>query len=114
MDLFRVPISGGIPELLFPVDGLTQYCAPTKVPTFVSWGGRIQTKNELAISSFDPLSANQKDLLRVPLDPGTNAGVGLDYAWQISPDGSWIGIAKRHEIRIRLMPWERIMPGPLP
>ena len=64
-------------------------------------------KNELAISSFDPLNANQKDLLRVPLDPGTNAGVGLDYAWQISPDGSWIGIAKRHENRIRLMPLEK-------
>jgi hypothetical protein len=58
----------------------------------------------LAISSFDPLSAKQKYLLRIPLEPGTDAGVGLDYAWQISPDGAWIAIAKRHENTIRLMP----------
>jgi hypothetical protein len=28
----------------------------------------------------------------------------MDYAWQISPDGSWIGIAKRHGGTIRLIP----------
>jgi hypothetical protein len=28
----------------------------------------------------------------------------MDYAWQISPDGSWIGIAKRNGNTIRLIP----------
>jgi hypothetical protein len=27
----------------------------------------------------------------------------MDYAWQISPDGAWIGIAKRHGNTIRLL-----------
>ena len=28
----------------------------------------------------------------------------MDYAWQISPDGSWIAIARRHGNTIRLVP----------
>jgi serine/threonine protein kinase/Tol biopolymer transport system component len=104
MALYRVPISGGIPQLLFPVDGLTQYWCTNKTANFCVLGGADPGKNELVISSFDPLSADQKDLLRVPLDPGTDARVGLDYAWQISPDGSWLAIAKRHDKRIRLIP----------
>ena len=30
--------------------------------------------------------------------------MGLDYAWQLSPDGLWIAIAKRHGNTIRLVP----------
>ena len=30
--------------------------------------------------------------------------MGEDYAWQLSPDGSRIGIARRHENQIRLVP----------
>ena len=90
--------------MLFPVEGLTQYWCTDKTANFCVLGRPDPAKHELAISSFDPLSANQKDLLRIPLEPGTDAGVGLDYAWQISPDGSWIAIAKRHGNTIRLVP----------
>ena len=38
-------------------------------------------------ASFDPLGGKGKELLRIPLEPGTGAGVGGDYAWQLSPDG---------------------------
>ena len=104
MALYRVPISGSILQLLFPVDGLTQYWCTNKTANFCVLGRPDPGKNELAISSFDPLSGDQKDLLRIPLEPGTDARVGLDYAWQISPDGAWIAIAKRHGKVIRLMP----------
>ena len=104
MALYRVPIRGGISQLLFPVEGLTQYWCTDKTANFCVLGRPDPAKHELAISSFDPLSANQKDLLRIPLEPGTDAGVGMDYAWQISPDGSWIAIAKRHGNTIRLVP----------
>jgi serine/threonine protein kinase len=104
MALYRVPIRGGISQPLFPVEGLTQYWCTSKTANFCVLGRWDPGEDELAISSFDPLSANQKDLLRIPLEPGTDARVGLDYAWQISPDGSWIAIAKRHGKTIRLMP----------
>ena len=56
------------------------------------------------ISSFDPLIAREKDLTRIALDPGTNATVGMDYAWQISPDGAWIAITRRHGNTIQMVP----------
>jgi hypothetical protein len=53
------------------------------------------------------LAGTERDLTRIPLEPGTDAGVGMDYAWQISPDGSWIGIARRNGNAIRLIPLGR-------
>jgi Tol biopolymer transport system component len=104
MALYRVPIRGGISQFLFSVDGLTQYWCTDRTASFCVIGQPDPAKHELAISSFDPLSANPKDLLRIPLEPGTDAGVGMDYAWQISPNGQWIAIAKRHGNTIRLVP----------
>jgi serine/threonine protein kinase/Tol biopolymer transport system component len=104
MALYRVPVRGGSSQLLFPVDGLTQYWCTGKTANFCVVGRTDPGKGQLAISSFDPLSANQKELLRIPLEPDTDARVGLDYAWQISPDGLWIAIAKRHGNTIRLVP----------
>ena len=104
MALYRVAITGGIPQLLFPVKGLTQSWCTNRAANFCVLGRPDPPKNELVISSFDPLIAKRKDLMRIALEPGTDAGVGMDYAWQISPDGSWIGIAKRHGNTIRLVP----------
>jgi serine/threonine protein kinase/Tol biopolymer transport system component len=104
MLLYRVPISGGVPRLLFPVEDLTQCFCTNQAANFCVLGRPDPRKNELVISSFDPLLAKEKDLIRIALEPGTDAGVGMDYAWQISPDGSWIGIAKRSGNTIRLVP----------
>jgi Tol biopolymer transport system component len=104
MGFYRVGLTGGAPRLLFHVDGLTQYWCANKAAGFCVLGRPDPGKNELAISSFDPLGGDPKDLLRIPIEPGTDAGVGLDYAWQISPDGSWIAIMKRRGNLIRLAP----------
>jgi serine/threonine protein kinase/Tol biopolymer transport system component len=107
MAFYRVAIGGGAPQMLFPVEGLTQYWCTNRAANFCVLGRPDPPRNELAISSFDPRIGKQKELLRIPLQPGTNAGVGMDYAWQISPDGSWIAIAKRHGNTIRLVPLGR-------
>jgi Tol biopolymer transport system component len=104
MALYRVPVKGGRSQLLFSVEGLTQFWCTDKAASFCVLGRPDPSTRDLVISSFDPLSAVQKDLLRIPLQPGTDAGVGLDYAWQLSPDGLWIAIAKRHGNSIRLVP----------
>jgi Tol biopolymer transport system component len=110
MTLYRVAITGGAPQLLLPVEGLTQYWCTNKTANFCILGRPDPARNELAISSFDPLSASEKDLLRIPLERGTQASVGADYAWQLSPDGSWIAIARRGENRIRLVPLGKNQP----
>ena len=104
MALYRVPISGGSSRMLFSVEGLTQYWCTDKTANFCVLGRPDPSTHSLVISWFDPLSAVPRDLVRILLEPGTDAGVGLDYAWQLSPDGSWIAIAKRHGNSIRLVP----------
>ena len=104
MALYRVPIRGGRSKVLFSVEGLTQFWCTDKTADFCVLGRPDPSNHELVISSFDPMSAIPRDLLRIPLQPGTDAGVGLDYAWQLSPDGSWIAIAKRHGNSIQLVP----------
>ena len=61
-------------------------------------------KNKLVVVSFDPMSGSGKELLQVPLKPGSSAEVGFDYAWHISPDGAAIAVLKRHENQVRLVP----------
>ena len=104
MMLYRVSMSGGIPQLIFPVEDLTQCWCTNRAGNFCVLGRPDPQHNQLAISSFDPLVGKERDLTRIPLEPGTDGGVGMDYAWQISPDGSWIGIAKRNGNAIRLIP----------
>jgi serine/threonine protein kinase/Tol biopolymer transport system component len=103
MAVYRVAVTGGIPQLLFPLEGLTQCWCTNQVANLCVLGRPDPQRNELVISSFEPLVAKEKDLTRIALEPGTDASVGMDYAWQISPDGSWIAIAKRHGKTIRLM-----------
>jgi hypothetical protein len=104
MLLYRLALSGGSPQLIFPVEDLTQFWCTNRASNFCVLGRPDPQKNDLAISAFDPMIGKEKDLIRIPVEPGTNASVGMDYAWQISPDGSWIGIAKRHGNTIRLIP----------
>jgi serine/threonine protein kinase/Tol biopolymer transport system component len=102
--LYRVAISGGVPQLLFRMEGYFQFWCTNKAADFCVFGQASENKNELVINAFDPLGGKGKELLRIPLEPGTSAGIGDDYAWQLSPNGLWIGIVKKHENRIGLVP----------
>jgi Tol biopolymer transport system component len=104
MAFYRVGTGGGVPQLLFDGQGILQFWCTNKAANFCVFGQSPPGKSELVISSFDPPGASRKELLRIPLEPGTSAGVGEDYSWQLSPDGSRIGIARRHKNQIRLVP----------
>jgi serine/threonine protein kinase/Tol biopolymer transport system component len=104
LGLYRVGIEGGIPKLLFHLNGLVQYWCTSKSTSFCVLGQSSPDKNELVVTSFDPLGTDRKELLRIPIEPGSNASVGSDYAWQLSPDGSQIGILKTRENLIRIVP----------
>jgi hypothetical protein len=68
------------------------------------FGRPSSDKNELVISAFDALVGPGKELVRIPLEAGSSADIGFDYSWQLSPDGSRIGIVKRYGKQIRLVP----------
>jgi hypothetical protein len=94
LGLYRADLRGGTPHLLFFIDA----------PMFCVFGRPSTDKNELIVVAFDPLGGQGKELVRIPLEAGSSADIGLDYSWQLSSDGSRIGIVKRHDNQIRLVP----------
>jgi serine/threonine protein kinase len=104
MGLYRVGPNGGSNRLLFNIEGFVLFSCSDKTANLCVIGRPTAGKNELVIDSFDPTGSSEKELLRIPLENGSNADIGFDYWWQLSPDGSKIGIVKKHGNRIRLVP----------
>jgi serine/threonine protein kinase/dipeptidyl aminopeptidase/acylaminoacyl peptidase len=102
--LYRSDLRGGTPQLLFFIEASMQFWCTNKAANFCVFGRPSTDKNELVVVAFDPLGGQGKELVRIPLEVGSSAAIGLDYSWQLSPDGSWIGIMKRHGHQIRLVP----------
>jgi serine/threonine protein kinase/Tol biopolymer transport system component len=102
--LYRVDLRGGAPQLLFNTEGYVQFWCTNRAANFCVFGPPSAGKNELVIVAFDPLSGPGKELVRIPVEVGTSADIGFDYWWQLSPDGTRIGIVKRHGNQIRLVP----------
>jgi serine/threonine protein kinase/Tol biopolymer transport system component len=107
LGLYRMARAGRVPQLLFPLDGLTQYWCTNAAGNRCVLGRSAGPEGKLVISSFDASGSPPKELLRIPLEPGTNAEVGSDYSWQPSPDGLWIAVLKRHQNQIRLISFGR-------
>jgi serine/threonine protein kinase/Tol biopolymer transport system component len=104
MGLYRVDLSGGVPQRLFDTQGFVMFWCTNRADNFCVFGQPSTGKNELVVVAFDPVEGPGKELVRIPLEVGTSADIGFDYSWQLSPDGSRIGIVKRHSNQIRLVP----------
>jgi serine/threonine protein kinase/Tol biopolymer transport system component len=102
--IYRVGLSGGVPQPLFPLEGLVQFGCTNKAANFCAFEQPPADRSKLVVVSFDPIRGIGKELLRVQLKPGSSAEVGYDYAWQISPDGSEIAVLRRHGNQVRLAP----------
>ena len=87
--LERVPITGGIPELIFPVrEGSVCFCArsPSSVCAVAE---ETEDRKQMIITSFDPVKGRGSELARFDLDPNYDTNVN-NLLWSISPDGSRI------------------------
>jgi serine/threonine protein kinase/Tol biopolymer transport system component len=104
LGLYRVDPKGGAARLLFNTGGFVLFSCSDKTANLCVFGRPTAEKNELVVVAFDPLGSPGKELLRIPLENGSNADIGFDYWWQLSPDGSRIGIVKKHGNQIRLVP----------
>lgn len=104
MGLYRVDLRGGVPQRFFDTEGYVLFWCTNKAANFCVYGKPSAGKNELVVAVFDPLGGPGKELVRIPLDAGSNADIGFDYSWQLSPNGQWIGILKNHGNQIRLVP----------
>ena len=104
MGLYRVDPQDGARRLLFNTGGFVLFSCSDKTANLCVFGRPTTGKNELVVDAFDPLGGPCKELLRIPLEIGSNADIGFDYWWQLSPDGRQIGIVRKHGNQIRLIP----------
>jgi Tol biopolymer transport system component len=102
--LYRVGLRGGVPQLLFNTEGFVQFWCTNRAANLCVFGRPSAGNNELVIAAFNPGGGPGRELLRVPVEAGRSADIGFDYSWQLSPDGSQIGIVKRHGNQILLVP----------
>ena len=102
--IYRVDLKGSAPQLVFNTQQYVQFWCANKSANFCVFAHSSANKNELVIVAFDPVEGPGKELMRIPVEAGTSADIGFDYWWQLSPDGSRIGIVKRHANQIRLVP----------
>jgi serine/threonine protein kinase len=104
MGLYRADLKGGVPQLLFNTEGFVQFWCTNRAANLCLFGRPSAGNNELVVAAFNPRGGPGRELVRIPLDAGSSADIGFDYSWQLSPDGSRIGIVKRHGHQIRLVP----------
>jgi len=102
--LYRVGLKGGVPQLLFNTDGFVQFWCTNGAANLCVFGRPTAGTNELVLVAFAPLGGPGRELVRIPVEAGSSADIGFDYSWQLSPDGSQIGIVKEHGNQILLVP----------
>jgi len=102
--LYRVGLKGGVPQLLFNTDGFVQFWCTNRAANLCVFGRPTAGTNELVLVAFAPLGGPGRELVRIPVEAGSSADIGFDYSWQLSPDGSQIGIVKEHGNQILLVP----------
>jgi eukaryotic-like serine/threonine-protein kinase len=96
VQLMRVPITGGTPELIFPVrEGSMSFCArpPSNLCAVAEQG---DDHKQMIITSFDPVKGRGLELARFELD--SDYDMNANYLlWNISRDGTRLAAARGPE-----------------
>jgi serine/threonine protein kinase len=93
VQLMRVPITGGSPELIFQIsEGSSIHCArqPT---TFCAVAERSKDRKQMIVTAFDPIKGRGSELARFDVDPNFDQTVN-NFSWDISPDGMRLAAAR--------------------
>jgi serine/threonine protein kinase len=103
--LMRVPITGGLPELILQRSrtgfGLA-FC--TKPPfNLCAFAERTDDRKQMVVTSFDVVKGRGPELARFDIDPDLNLSVD-NLLWTISPDGNRLAVARGPEGPIEIRP----------
>ncbi|HME01391.1 MAG TPA: protein kinase, partial [Terriglobia bacterium] len=99
--LYRAPLSGRVPEAVFPMQGAYGFFWCTnRAANFCAYFSRAADPRELILTAFDPHGGKGKELLRVPIE------LTGGYIHSMSPDGSQVAIAKAdwNAVQVRFIP----------
>jgi len=94
VQVMRVPLSGGIPELIFSArEGSSAFCArpPSNLCAVAE---PTEDQKEMTITAFDPVKGRGSELAR--FNVAQDVGLGRDHLvlCDISPDGSRFAVAR--------------------
>jgi Tol biopolymer transport system component len=95
--VMRVPIAGGLSQ---PVLTLDHYGPPrcARSPAVLCvMAEQTPDRKQVVFTGFDPIKGRGRELTRFDVNPKA------DYAWDLSPDGTRIAIAKAGETHIDLI-----------
>jgi Tol biopolymer transport system component/DNA-binding winged helix-turn-helix (wHTH) protein len=99
--MFRLPLSGGPPELVLEGRGFSNLqCA--RLPSTLCLYSRVDEKR-LVFLSFDPLRGKGQEVAHVDDD------LPHAYNWSLSPDGSTLAIAKASKVDLSVKPDIRLL-----
>ena len=97
VDLMRVSIEGGTPQLIFSEPSIFGSLRCAQFPATTCAIATSPEAGLLVFTSFDPLRGRGHELMRVKVD-----GVG-EYTWALSPDGNRIALLKRPTAEFRVI-----------
>jgi len=88
VQLVRVPLKGGFPELIFPLRGVGEVSCAKSPSNLCTIAERSVDRKQVTVMSFDPLKGRGPELLRFNVDPT------LDWGWHcdLSPDGTRLAV----------------------
>jgi Tol biopolymer transport system component len=97
VNLMRIPVTGGHPELVLTARLNNFWCASSP-STLCVFAERTPDRKELVFTAFDPVRGKGQELSRFATNPNA------DYGWSVSPDGTQIGIIKTGGNHIFVLP----------
>jgi serine/threonine protein kinase/Tol biopolymer transport system component len=91
MPLMRIPMSGGTPQLIFPVRlGSTISCAQHSSDLCVV-AERSDDRKQMIVTAFNPVKGRGAEVARLDMDPALDVKVGMICV--LSPDGTRLATA---------------------
>jgi serine/threonine protein kinase len=95
--LMRVPITGGSPQLVLTANIEERPRCALSPATLCAIAERSADRKQLVFTAFDPVNGRGRELAKWNTDATT------DYHWDLSPDGTRIGLLKHREGRVQIL-----------
>jgi DNA-binding winged helix-turn-helix (wHTH) protein/Tol biopolymer transport system component len=95
--VMRIPVSGGVPELVWVGNSEGVDCAGAH-GSFCVLAVRGEDHKQLIFTVFDPLKGSGRELARFGASPKTT------YSWKLSPDGTRIAVSQHQDSGFTIIP----------
>jgi hypothetical protein len=99
--LMRVPITGGLPELIFTVRPSSQVSCARSPSNLCAVTEQTQDRKQMIITSFDPVKGRGPELARLDINPDLDLNL-KNLLSDISPDGKRLAVAPGPEGPIQI------------